>query len=256
MRAEPGPADTPAPRRAGPAISAHRGGSEIAPAGTYEAFLGALHVGADYLEFDVRRTCDGTLVACHRARFGWERGVAQLTHAALCELAGYEVPKIAELLRLIAGRAAAHADLKEGDSAAALARLALDLLEPGAIVVTTRDAAALRALKQAYPAVPTGLTMGGDLAQSTRFALGRARAPKLSRLDDAVAVGADWAVLHHRLVTARMLADCRSRGLKAMIWTVNRDRALARCLASPLIDVLVTDRPGHAVAERDRLAGN
>jgi glycerophosphoryl diester phosphodiesterase len=254
MRAELGPADIPAPRPAGPAISAHRGGSETAPAGTYEAFLGALRAGADYLEFDVRRTCDGTLVACHRARFGSERGVAQLTHATLCEVAGYEVPKIAELLRLISGRAAAHADLKEGECAAELARLALELLEPGAIVVTTSDAAALRTLRQAYPVLPVGLTMGGDLASSTRFALRRARTPKLSRLDDAVAVGADWAVLHHRLATARMLADCRRRGLKTMIWTVNRDRALARWLASPLIDVLVTDRPAHAIAERDRQA--
>src|SRR5580692_12642938 len=40
----------------GPAISAHRGGSEHGPGGTYEAYRNALAIGADYVEFDVRQT--------------------------------------------------------------------------------------------------------------------------------------------------------------------------------------------------------
>lgn len=38
------------------AISAHRGGSECPPAGTYEAYRAAADAGADYVEFDIRRT--------------------------------------------------------------------------------------------------------------------------------------------------------------------------------------------------------
>jgi glycerophosphoryl diester phosphodiesterase len=36
------------------AISAHRGGSEHAPEGTYEAYRTALATGAEYVEFDIR----------------------------------------------------------------------------------------------------------------------------------------------------------------------------------------------------------
>src|SRR2546427_377909 len=60
--------------RSAPAISAHRGGGETEPSGTYEAYRSALAAGAEYVEFDVRRTLDGTLVAFHRARLGSGRG--------------------------------------------------------------------------------------------------------------------------------------------------------------------------------------
>lgn len=234
------------------AISAHRGGSETAPAETYDAYHAALESGADYLEFDVRRIADGTLVASHRARFGRERDISGLTYATLCDLAGHEVPKIAGLLRLLAGRAGAHVDLKEPECADAVVELALSLVGPADIVVTTRETAIVHALKQRYPAVPAGLTMGGDLAERARFALRRASDLQLSRLDDVAAAGADVAVIHHRLATTRLLADCRRRGIQTMIWTVNNDRALARWLARPNVDVLVTDRPARA-AERARV---
>src|SRR5215831_3042339 len=73
-----------------PAISAHRGGGENAREGTYEAYSSALTAGAEYAEFDVRRTADGTLVVFHRTRAGRGRAVAGLSYARLCYLAGYE----------------------------------------------------------------------------------------------------------------------------------------------------------------------
>src|SRR2546429_3979774 len=103
--------------RSAPAISAHRGGSETEPSGQYEAYRSALAAGAEYVEFDVRRTLDGTLVAFHRARLGWARpgwgrAVAAVSYARLCDLAGYEVPRMAELMQLLAGRAGGHVEPK------------------------------------------------------------------------------------------------------------------------------------------------
>ena len=76
------------------AVSAHRGGGETGRSGTYEAYRSALQAGAEYVEFDVRRTLDGTLVAFHQARPGWGRAVAAVSYARLCDLAGYEVPRM------------------------------------------------------------------------------------------------------------------------------------------------------------------
>jgi glycerophosphoryl diester phosphodiesterase len=78
----------------------------------------------------------------------------------------------------------------------------------------------------------------------------RLRTPGLSRLDRVVASRADVAVVHHRLARTGVLAECRRRGIKTMVWTVNGDRALVRWLASPCVDVLVTDRPARAIALR------
>jgi glycerophosphoryl diester phosphodiesterase len=235
-----------------PAISAHRGGSEFARPGTYEAYRGALAAGADYVEFDVRRTLDGTLVDYHDAGFGRERSVAQLTVDTLRELAGYEVPEVAELLRLIAGRARAHIDLKDVGSAGQAVELALGLLKPADMIVTTRDAQSLHAIGTAYPGVPLGLTIGGDVGETARFALRRARGRGLSRLADVVAVGADLAVIHRRLATGRMLSECRRRGIGTVAWTVNRD--LSRWVGRTDLDILVTDRPARAVADRADLS--
>jgi glycerophosphoryl diester phosphodiesterase len=240
------------PARPGPAISAHRGGGETALSGTYEAYRSALEMGAEYVEFDVRRTLDGTLVAYHRARLGWGRAVAAVSYAKLCDLAGYEVPRMAELMKLLAGRAVGHLDLKETSCAEVIARHAVEALGPAGVIVTTEEDAVAAMLKRRFPAVPVGLTIGGDVAETARFAMRRLRTRGLSRLDRVVASRADVAVVHHRLARTGVLAECRRRGIKTMVWTVNGDQALARWLASPCVDVLVTDRPARAIALRGR----
>ena len=246
--------------RSAPAISAHRGGGETEPSGTYEAYRSALAAGAEYVEFDVRRTLDGTLVAFHRARLGWARpgwgrAVAAVSYARLCDLAGYEVPRMAELMQLLAGRAVGHVDLKETSCADVIVRHAVEALGPAGVIVTTGEGAVAAVLKRRFPAVPVGLTIGGDVAETAAFTVRRLRARGLSRLDRVVASRADVAVVYHRLARTGVLAECRRRGIKTMVWTVNGDQALAGWLASPNVDVLVTDRPARAIALRGRLGG-
>jgi len=236
-----------------PAVSAHRGGGETAPPETYEAYRDALAAGAGCVEVDVRRTADGTLVAWHRAR-ARGRAVASVSYGRLCALAGYEVPRLAAVMALLAGRAVCHLDLKDAGCAAAAVAQAAGVAGPAGVIATTGDAALAAALRRAFPAVPVGLTAGGDLAETARYRLRRACMPRLSRLDRVLAAGAGWAVLHHRLAGAALLAECRARGIRTMVWTVNGDRELTRWLATPGVDVLVTDCPARAVALRGRLA--
>jgi glycerophosphoryl diester phosphodiesterase len=242
--------------RPAPAISAHRGGGETARSGTYEAYQSALEAGTEYVEFDVRRTLDGTLVAFHQARPGWGRAVAGLSYARLCDLAGYEVPQVGELMQLLAGRAVGHLDLKETSRADEIVRHVVEALGPAGVLVTTEEGAVAAALKRRFPAVPVGLTIGGDVAETAAFTVRRLRERGLSRLDRVMASRADVAVVHHRLARTGVLAECRRRGIKTMVWTVNGDQALAGWLASSCVDVLVTDRPARALALRRRMGGS
>jgi glycerophosphoryl diester phosphodiesterase len=235
-----------------PAISAHRGGREAAAAETYAAYDFALANGADYLELDARRTSDGILVATHRARLAWGRPVAGLAYRQLCQLAGYEVPRLAQVLPLLAGRAGLHLDVKDPGSAAQAAELAVGALGPAGVVVTTRDAAVAGTLVRRFPALQVGLAIGGDLAESARLAVRRAVRAGRPRLDPVTAAGASWAALHYRQAEAGLAAQCRQRGIRTLVWTVNTDRALTRWLTCPDVDVLVTDRPARAVAVRDQ----
>lgn len=63
-------------------ISAHRGGAGDDPAleNTLIAFERAIAAGCDFVEFDVRRTCDDRLVVTHDAA-----GVADLPLALVLE---------------------------------------------------------------------------------------------------------------------------------------------------------------------------
>lgn len=235
-----------------PAISAHRGGSEKAPADTIEAFRSAVEMGADYVEFDVRQTRDETLVACHASRTAAGRAVASLTYPQLCALIGHEVPRVADVLELLAGRAVAHLDVKDADCAPALVTQALTISGPGGFWVTTRNAPLVASLKRRFPAVTAGLAIGGDLAETARFTASRVTAPHRSRLARAVASQADVAVVHHRLASHGILPECRALGFKTMVWTVSADAELARWVSSPDVDVLVTDRPARALELRGR----
>jgi len=188
-----------------PAISAHRGGSENGSGGTYQAYLKAVTTGADYVEFDVRRTLDGTLVAWHDGRVGRVgrgRSVTAMSYSRLCEMAGREVPRIAEVMRLLAGRAAAHIDLKDAGCADAVVRLGLDLLGPAGMIVTTDDRVALAWVKRTFPDVPVGLTIGGGLARAARLSAPLLREPSWSRAALDGAVRADWVAIRQRLARA------------------------------------------------------
>src|SRR4029077_14709783 len=195
--------------RPAPAVSAHRGGGETARSGTYEAYRSALQAGAEYVGFDVRRAHDGTAVVFHQARPGWGRTVAAVSYARLCDLAGYEVPRMAELMQLLAGRGVGRLDLKKTSCAEEIVRHAVEALRPAGVLVTTEEGAVAAALTRRFPPVPVGLTIGGDMAETAAFTVRRLRERGLSRLDRVMASGADVAVVHQRLARTDVLAECR-----------------------------------------------
>src|SRR5882724_7023059 len=90
------------------AISAHSPRT-----GTIEAFANAAATGAEYVEFDIRRTADGELAAFHDPRTRQGDALAAISYSRLCELAGYPVPRVADVMATVAGKATGHLDLKD-----------------------------------------------------------------------------------------------------------------------------------------------
>jgi hypothetical protein len=101
------------------------------------------------------------------------------------------------------------------------------------------------------------------LGRALRFPAHPARAAALSRAELARAGMPDWAVIHRRLARAEVLARYQRQEIRTMVWTVNADGDLARWVAAPGVDALVTDRPaadgvpgqGPVVAVAGRLSG-
>ncbi|MER8224208.1 glycerophosphodiester phosphodiesterase family protein [Streptomyces sp. NPDC094143] len=234
-----------------PAVSAHRGGSERAGAATWEAYRDALESGAEYVEFDVRRTGDGVLVVHHDPRAGPAGPpLSALTHAELSERAGHDVPVVEEVMALIAGKLVAHLDLKEVGYEREVLDRAVALLGEDGLVVTTLEDRSVAAVTRSHPRVRTALSLGRDRSE---LALARLPGTRLSELFPARrirACGAHGVAVHQRLARANVLREAARRGLFTMVWTVNDDTLMRAFLAHPRVDVLVTDRPRRAVALR------
>jgi glycerophosphoryl diester phosphodiesterase len=236
-------------------VSAHASHGDPARPLALESYRQALEAGADYVEFDVRRTADGELVAVHDPDVGGHE-VASLTYRRLCDLIGVEVPRAAEILTLIKGRAKGLLDLKVTGGEDSLVRLALDILGPGQFVITTLEDISAAAIRSAFPdqdAVPVALSLGRNLAGLPRATRLRTRASELRPLPRIRACGANWVAVNHWLAAVGVWRECRRHRLNVMVWTVNSPPEMRYWLSRDRADVLITDRPALAVALRSRL---
>jgi len=221
--------------------------------GTVEVYANALETGAEYVEFDIRRTADGELAAFHDARTSQGDPLAGISYSRLCELAGYPVPRVEEVMAAIAGKATGHLDLKDTGGEDKVVEMALDILGPGNFVVTTLEDQSVAAIKARFPSVPVALSLGRDLDEVPRSRRVATRMSELRPMRRLRACRADAVAVHRRLAAAGVLAQCHRAGIEAMVWTVDEDAEMRRWLTDQRVTVLITNRPADAVALRASL---
>jgi len=235
-------------------ISAHCDHSGDAKPITYESYSAALTSGAEYAEFDIRKTADSVLVVYHDARAG--RGgplVGQLSYLELCDRLGYQVPRVDEVMTLIAGRLLGHLDLKETGYEAEVIRLADSILGTGNFVATTLEDVSVAAIKHAFPEVRTALSLGRSLGEVPRRRWAAIRHSELYPLHRIRACGADWVAVNYRLAKLGVARACHQQGIGIMVWTVDANPLIDQFLQDQRIDVLITNRPQHATRRRAEL---
>ena len=219
---------------------------------TVEAYAHALTTGAEYVEFDIRRTGDGELAVFHDACTRHGETVAVISYARLCEQSGYEVPKAPDVMRLIAGKRG-HLDLKDTGGEGEIVELAQAILGPGRFIVTTLEDPSVAAVRTRFPEVPTALWLGRGLNAASWPEQAAVRRSELFPMARVRACGADWVAVNRQLARAGVVARCHRAGIKTMVWTVDeRYREIGRWLADPRVDVLITNRPEYTVRARAR----
>ena len=175
-------------------------------------------------------------------------------YAQLCDLAGYRVPTVADVLATITGHAKGHLDLKDTGGEDAVVRLALDVLGPGQFIITTLEdssVAAIRARFESADDVPVALSLGRNMAGASRTQWLRTRLSELRPLPRLRACGADWGGGRARLARAGVQRQCRRQHVKIMVWTVNAEPELRYWLgdAAPTWSS-PTGRRGHRAARQ------
>ena len=132
-------------------VAAHRGVAAGAAENTIEAFTNAIAIGADMIEFDVRMTRDGELIAFHDARVNGI-AVGSLTRDDIEAGAGVRPPLLTEVLSACAGRVKLDVELKEDGYVPEVMAALKAISDPGEFIVTSFLPSAVGAAKIAFPA--------------------------------------------------------------------------------------------------------
>ena len=231
-------------------VAAHRGVAAGAAENTIAAFTNAIDVGADMIEFDVRRTRDGELIAFHDATVGGAP-VSGLTRDDIAATVGVRPPLLTDVLRACAGRIKLDVELKEdGYVADVMAELRAGF-DPAQLVVTSFLPAVVAQAKQSFPEAKTGLLVGdgGSLADLP------ARLRELYPVGLAQRVRADYLAPHYRLAGLGVLRRAAAAGLPCLLWTVNSPALIRRYATDPRVAAIITDVAAQAVAIVAGMAG-
>jgi glycerophosphoryl diester phosphodiesterase len=219
-----------------PLVIAHRGASAEKPENTLAAFRRALARGADGIELDVQTTRDGVPVVFHDATLRRLTGVpgrlAELTWRDLKKLRvrGTEpIPRLADVLALVRGRAVVQVELKRGGAIAPVVRVLRRARAAGWVILASFDAGLVRRARRQAPEFPRMLIADGRGLE------------KLLRT--MTALGAAGLSLHHRAVRNRATVELIHRhGGRVWCWTVNTAPEMRR-LAARGVDAILSDNP-------------
>ncbi|MFF0231759.1 glycerophosphodiester phosphodiesterase [Micromonospora sp. NPDC005254] len=260
----------------GPLVFAHRGASYDLPEHTLAAYLRALDEGADGLECDVRLTRDGHLVCVHDRRLDrTSNGRGLVSARTLAELdvldfgswhpgsapSGDLPPdeshtRLLTLARLLDAVLAAGRPVRllvetkhPSRYGSTVERRLVELLrrygladpapdDPVQLTVMSFSPLAVRRVRELAPALPTVLLLE---VLPPWLRLGR------------LPFGARIAGPGIGLVRARphLLPALRAAGNQVYVWTVNEPADVELVLAEE-VDGIITDRPAHVLARRDR----
>lgn len=232
-----------------PLIDAHRGECGIPGLPAAERYRCAIALGADFVEIDVRRTIDGVYVNYHDDRTPSGRHTRHLSYAALKEEVGDELLDVEQLRDIIDGKAGLHVDVKEEGYEAELVKV-IQAGFPRTDIVFTCGDDPIRAIKEQFPNVRTGLTLGDDLEGAPPW---RHVDVRLRELFPGIRVRrshADFVAVHERLARFRVLDYCARAHVPAWVWTVDKEVNIARLMRDPRVAAVITNRPDIAMRLR------
>src|SRR5258708_6862076 len=137
-----------------------------------ESYKRAIDFNIDFVEFDVRRTKDGTYVIWHDEHTPSKRRVCDLSYEAYSSELADQTLTVPQLLTIAKGRVGLHLDLKEAGYEDEIVGLALSSLTTNELVITTLEDASVRVIKERFPhtqswSVPGARSDGSRCLQET-----------------------------------------------------------------------------------------
>lgn len=229
--------------RAPKLIVAHRGYHVKSHENTLEAMRDAIDLGADMVEFDVRRCADGELIVHHdesiQGKLLGAMAYDEVLHAPFEH--GYRVPRLAELLQLTSGRIGLDIELKETGYEERVLRLIFECFHGSNFLITSFDDAALSAVRNLNSGIRLGL-LTSDVSGDRAFEL----------FQDAEA---DFLAPESTSLSEAMFREAERREIQLLPWTVDDPALVGRCLREDCVFGIITDFPDRALTVRNLEVG-
>ncbi len=235
-----------------PMVCAHRGRSEIVPENTMAAYEAAIEIEADFMELDVRRTADGTIVCIHDPTV--ERttdGAGEVEELTLDELraldagawkgeeyAGERIPLLSEVLEQIAPRLVIDIEIKQRGIAEQVVEEIQAAEAVRRVSVVSFDTDDLRTVRSAQPRISCGFITSGPEDSSAEAAR--------DLIDEALECGAGFISCHHANVAEVLVRECHLMGMILMAWTMDEREDIQRMI-DLRVDALVSNLPGRVI---------
>jgi len=231
-------------------IIAHRGAPSHAKENTIESFEKAMVLGADMIEFDVRRTKDNVLIAFHDEMIQGQFA-KDLTYGAISQMAmhqGFGIPTVEQVLKWAKGKIRLDVELKEEHYEKESVELLCRYLEEDQFMITSFNDASLRFIKERYPDIKTGLILGKEIPDYHILT----RLQEFFPMKRCKKVKADFLVAHLKLLRVGFLERAQRRHLPVFVWAVNAEETIWKLLHDRRVYGIITDQPDLAVSLRKK----
>jgi len=222
-------------------IIAHRGASGAAPENTLASVRRAIEDGADWIEIDVQESADGHVIVVHDSDFMklagvnlkiWDGTLAEIRELDVgssfaAEFSGEQVPTLAQVLKVVKGKAGLIVELKYYGHNQALEQRVVDLIEAASM----RDQTMIMSLEYA------GIKKIRKLRPDWTVGLLSAQA-----IGDLTLLDADFLAVSTRLANSSFIRSAQAAGKQVYVWTVNDALGMSQ-LMSLGVDGVITDEP-------------
>ena len=232
-------------------IIAHRGASGLTEFdNSLESFRKAVELGADMIEFDVRKTRDDVLIAFHDPEIQGER-ISDLSYEELLDITeeiGFRVPTVEDVVNLSKGKIGLDIELKEEGYEEKVVELVKDQLDYDSYVMKSFSDECAKAIKRHDSEVKSGLLLGLEDPDSKI----KTRLSELFPKRRLNRCNADFVSPNYRLLRFFYLWRMWRQGFEVFVWTVNDEGMMERWISRG-VDALITDRPDLALKVREKV---
>ena len=217
-------------------IIAHRGASRYAPENTIAAFQKAIELGADMVEFDVRKTKDGVFIIHHDAKIKRKK-IINLTLAEIKKIKA-EIPTLEETLIFLQGKIQLDIELKEEGYEEKLLAIVLKHFTFHEFIICSFRRNSVKMIKEKFPQVKAGLLIG---AQSPRKIL-RTRVKEIFPFRFLQKNKIDFLIAHRVFSGVNIIKRAQRKNFPLIVWGVNSRKIFAKLLQQNVFGI-ITDYP-------------